>query len=78
MSELDAEHIYFLQGSGAVSKLLGLCIKNKYKEAATMLHPDKQHGRDEAARRRTAMAWQRVSEAYDRVMIAPDADAPGG
>ena len=34
-------------------------VRKKYKEAATMLHPDKQHGRDEASRRRTAMAWQR-------------------
>ena len=51
-------------------------VRKKYKEAATMLHPDKQHGRDEAARRRTAMAWQRVSAAYSRVMAALGADMP--
>ena len=45
-------------------------VRKKYKEAATMLHPDKQHGRDEAARRRTATAWQRVSAAYGGVMAA--------
>ena len=44
-----------------------------------MLHPDKQHGAgDEAARRRTAMAWQRVSAAYGRVMAALGADVPDG
>ena len=53
-------------------------VRKKYKEAATMLHPDKQHGRDEAARRRTATAWQRVSAAYGRVMAALGADVPDG
>ena len=37
-----------------------------------MLYPDKQHGRDVESRRRTVLAWQRVSVAYDRVMPAPD------
>ena len=53
-------------------------VRKKYKEAATMLHPDKQHGRDEAARRRTATAWQRVSAAYGRVMAALGAGVPDG
>ena len=53
------------QGSGAT-------------RGATMLHPDKQHGRDEAARRRTATAWQRVSAAYGRVTAALGADVPDG
>ena len=41
-----------------------------------MLYPDKQHGRDVESRRRTVLAWQRVSVAYDRVMPTPGADAP--
>ena len=53
-------------------------VRKKYKEAATMLHPDKQHGRDEASRRRTAMAWQRVSAAHGRVMAALGAAVPDG
>ena len=44
----------------------------------SVLHPDKQHGRDEAARRRTATAWQRVSVAYDRVMAVLGAAVPDG
>ena len=28
-------------------------VRKKYKEAAAMLHPDKQHGRDAESRRRT-------------------------
>ena len=57
-----------LSAVGAMGLMMGPSAE--YKEAATMLHPDKQHGRDEAARRRTATAWQRVSAAYGRVMAA--------
>ena len=30
-----------------------------------MLHPDKQFGRDAESQRRTALAWQKVSDAYE-------------
>ena len=41
-------------------------IRRKYKEASAMLHPDKQFGRDADSQRRTALAWQKVSDAYEK------------
>ena len=40
-----------------------------------MLHPDKQFGRDTDSQRRTALAWQKVSDAYERAKLelAPEA-----
>ena len=44
-------------------------IRKKYKEASAMLHPDKQFGRDADSQRRTALAWQKVSDAYERAEL---------
>ena len=44
-------------------------IRKKYKEASAMLHPDKQFGRDTDSQRRTALAWQKVSDAYERAEL---------
>ena len=52
-------------------------IRKKYKEASAMLHPDKQFGRDTDSQRRTALAWQKVSDAYEAAEIA-FAPAPPG
>ena len=52
-------------------------IRKKYKEASAMLHPDKQFGRDTDSQRRTALAWQKVSDAYERAELK-FAPAPTG
>ena len=44
-------------------------IRKKYKEASAMLHPDKQFGRDADSQRRTALAWQKVSDAYEKAKL---------
>ena len=33
------------------------------------LHPDKQFGRDADSQRRTALAWQKVSDAYEKAKL---------
>ena len=82
MSTVAEEKNYVLFDAAAHSadadELKDELFRDTTSPVAAMLHPDKQHRRDAVSRRRTALAWQRVSEAYDRVMPALGADAPDG